>query len=89
SGTFTNRFGDSGKEPGQLDHPGPIVLDGQKRLYIAMSGRIDRFSSSGRYLDEQSIGYSKGVPMGMAIDLKGNVYLVTNNGFVQKYQYKQ
>jgi hypothetical protein len=54
-----------------------------------MSGRIDRFSSSGRYLDEQSIGYSKGVPMGMAIDLKGNVYLVTNNGFVQKYQYKQ
>ncbi len=89
SGKFTNRFGDSGKDAGQLDHPGPIVVDGQQRLYIAMSGRIDRFSSTGRYLDEQSIGYTKGVPMGMAIDLNGNVYIITNLGYVQKYTYSK
>lgn len=86
-GKFTNRFGEKGNQPGQLDHPGPAVMDGQNRLIIFNSGRLDRFSASGRYLDGQTIGYAKGSPMGMAIDLDGNVYLVTNNGIVQKYQF--
>jgi sugar lactone lactonase YvrE/DNA-directed RNA polymerase subunit RPC12/RpoP len=89
TGKFTNRFGDSGNQPGQLDHPGPGAIDGQNRLYIYNSGRIDRFSTGGRYLDSQSIGYSQGVPMGMAIDLNGDVYVVTNNGVVSKYHFNQ
>ena len=88
-GKFTNRFGDSGREPGQLDHPGPAVIDGQGRLIVFNSGRLDRFSTSGRYIDGQTIGYSKGSPMGMAIDLDGNIYLVTNNGVVLKYHFNQ
>lgn len=88
-GQFTNRFGDSGREPGQIDHPGPAVIDGQGHLLIFNSGRIDRFSTSGRYIDGLTIGYSKGSPMGMAIDLQGDVYLITNNGSVLKYHFNK
>jgi len=56
NGQFTNRFGEAGKQPGQLDHPGPAVIDGQNRLVIFNSGRIDRFSTSGRYIDGLTIG---------------------------------
>jgi sugar lactone lactonase YvrE/DNA-directed RNA polymerase subunit RPC12/RpoP len=89
NGQFTNRFGESGSQPGQLSHPGPAAIDGQNRLYIFNGGRIDRFNTSGRYIDGLTIGYSKGSPMGMAIDLDGNVYLVTNNGIVLKYHFNQ
>ncbi len=89
TGKFTNRFGDSGNQPGQLSHPGPSAIDGQNRLVIFNNGRIDWFSSSGRYLDGLMIGYNRGSPMGMAIDLNGDVYVVTSDGIVSKYHFNQ
>lgn len=85
-GQFVDRFGQEGDEPGQFSSPDKIAVDGQSRLYVGHFGGIDQFDGSGRYLGRLPIDYQKGSPMGFTIDRSGDVYVVTNQGKVLKYQ---
>lgn len=86
NGTFVDRFGEDGDEPGQLDNPNRIAVDGQSRLYVQTFRGIDVFDRGGRYLGRISPDYTKGSPMGVALDRSGAIYLVTNGGKVLKYE---
>ncbi|HEY4723272.1 MAG TPA: NHL repeat-containing protein, partial [Anaerolineae bacterium] len=88
NGKYVNRFGQEGHDPGQMSNPGQIAVDGQNRVYVHNFGAIDRFDTSGRFLDRLPTDYTKGSPMGFTLDLKGSLYVVTNNGKVLKYQLK-
>ncbi|CAG0934380.1 hypothetical protein TFLX_03468 [Thermoflexales bacterium] len=85
-GEFIDRFGQPGDEPGTLDHPDTLTVDGQKHLYIHHSDGIDQFDTSGRFIGKLPIDYSKGSPRTVAVDREGFVYTVTSNGKVLKYQ---
>ena len=88
-GEFIDRFGQEGHGPGQFNAPKEIAVDGQKHLYVHHSGGIDQFDTSGRFIGSLPVDYTKGSPRTVAVDSEGNVYTVTNNGMVLKYQVSQ
>jgi hypothetical protein len=85
-GEFIDRFGQQGDEPGTLDSPRELAVDGQKHLYIHHSDGIDQFDTSGRFIGKLPIDYTKGSPRTVVVDREGFVYTVTSNGKVLKYQ---
>lgn len=50
-GKFVNRFGSSGREPGQFTAPGAIAVDGKGRVYVGDFKGIQVFDANGTYLD--------------------------------------
>jgi outer membrane protein assembly factor BamB len=85
-GEFIDRFGQQGDEPGTLDSPRELAVDGQKHLYIHHNDGIDQFDTSGRFIGKLPIDYTKGSPRTVVVDREGFVYTVTSNGMVLKYQ---
>jgi streptogramin lyase len=85
-GEFIDRFGQQGDEPGTLDGPRDLAVDGQKHLYIHHNDGIDQFDTSGRFIGKLPIDYTKGSPRTVVVDREGFVYTVTSNGKVLKYQ---
>lgn len=86
-GRFIDRFGSKGDQPGQLNSPKAIAVDGQSRIYVMQFlGAIDQFDPSGRFLGRIAVDYGNGTPMGMTMDRAGFVYVVTNASKVMKYQ---
>jgi outer membrane protein assembly factor BamB len=85
-GEFIDRFGQQGDEPGTVDSPRDLAVDGQKHLYIHHNDGIDQFDTSGRFIGKLPIDYTKGSPRTVAVDREGFVYTVTSNGMVLKYQ---
>ncbi|HEU4391497.1 MAG TPA: ribosomal protein L7/L12 [Blastocatellia bacterium] len=79
-GRYINRFGGKDRftsrsdQPGQLNSPAGIAVDGKGRVYIA-DGGIVVFDSAGRYLTK--IG--KGVVFGMAINDRNEVFATSRN----------
>lgn len=85
-GKFVDRFGEEGSDPGQLNSPGAIAIDGHNRVYVKTFGRVDVFNSSGNYLGSLPQDYTKGAVMGLTVDIQGSIYAITNNGLVIKYR---
>jgi len=85
-GKFIDRFGQNGREPGQFSFPKDIAVDGQQHLYVHHTGGIDQFDTSGRFIGQLPMDYTKGSPRTVIVDRKGFVYTVTSNGMVLKYQ---
>ena len=82
-GRYVNRFGGRvdqfnprSNEPGQLNSPHGIAVDGKGRVYVSDSG-ILVFDSSGRYID--TIG--KGVVFGMAISDGNEIFATHRNDY--------
>lgn len=87
AGRLVDRFGSEGDQPGQLDAPAAIAVDGQGRVLVQeFLGRVDVFDGTGRFLSRLDPQYTKGAPMGMTLDRQGNLYQVTNEGKVLKYR---
>jgi sugar lactone lactonase YvrE len=87
-GKYIDRFGEEGTAPGQLSSPGAIAVDGRGRIYVDTFGGISVFNASGAYLGDLPRDYAKGAVFGIAVDLEGNIYSITNQGIVQKYRVK-
>jgi sugar lactone lactonase YvrE len=85
-GEFVDRFGQQGDEPGTVDSPRELAVDGQKHLYVHHNRGIDQFDTSGRFIGSLPIDYTKGSPRTVVADREGFVYTVTSNGKVLKYQ---
>jgi DNA-directed RNA polymerase subunit RPC12/RpoP len=79
-------FGGEGTGPGQLDDVVDVAVDGSGNVYAAEygTGRIQRFSSAGAYLNGWTIEGERH-PSALAADQSGNVYVVTSNQ-IMKYE---
>ncbi|HEX8890620.1 MAG TPA: hypothetical protein VF779_15820 [Pyrinomonadaceae bacterium] len=78
-GRYINRFGGKGREPGQLDTPFNLAVDGQGRVYISTAGRgIEVFDSNGRYID--SFGsVAGGVIFGLVVTDQNEIIATDRN----------
>ena len=94
------QWGSQGSGPGQFEGPNDIALDAQGNVYVADSGnhRIQKLSPDGKFLQQwgnmgqfgnkPQEGTEPGQfksPGGVAIDVKGNIYVAdTDNNRIQK-----
>jgi streptogramin lyase len=96
SGTYLTSWGSPGSGPGQFSGPEGIGADTSGNVYVAdtANNRIQRFDSSGTYLLEWASGTGSAgcpggnvcdSPRGVAPDNMGNVYVVSFNSRVQKF----
>ena len=83
-GQYADRFGSPGREPGQLDHPSMLAIDGQGRIYILDSGSIQIFDKNGSFLQAIPWDYSLGSPRDLALDIQGGLYIVTSQKLALK-----
>lgn len=91
-GNYVDRFGgedQADNAPGKIQSPGAIAVDGRNRLIISTFGNINVYTSGGNYLGGLPIDYTKGAVMGLTVDIEGNIYAITNQGKVLKYQFKE
>jgi sugar lactone lactonase YvrE len=79
-------FGGEGTGPGELDDVVDVAVDGSGNVYAAEygTGRVQRFSSAGAYLNGWTIEGERH-PSALAADQSGNVYVVTSNQ-IMKYE---
>jgi hypothetical protein len=76
-GRYINKFGGKGREPGQLDAPFNIAVDGQGRVYVSSAGHgVQVFDSNGRFID--SFGGSE-VIFGIALTDQNEIIAVERN----------
>ncbi|HLF28600.1 MAG TPA: 6-bladed beta-propeller [Anaerolineae bacterium] len=85
-GKFIDRFGQTGDQPGGMNSPGAIAVDGRKRVYVINFGGIDVYTAQGGYLNTINPDYGKGAIRDIAIDIQGNLYLIISSGSVVKYR---
>lgn len=91
-GNFLSNLGqaEAGSGAGQFDGIKGAAFDGNDNLYVADSGnhRIQKFDAQGNFLVQWSISQRSPEvvkdPFTMAVDLKGNVYVLDFQG-VRKY----
>jgi ribosomal protein L7/L12 len=85
-GQFLNRFGSDGDEPGQFRAPDAIAVDNQGHVYVSDIEGIQVFDHTGRYIDHFTT--SQGVAFDLAVDGENQLYAVTNQPRVVKYNVK-
>lgn len=76
SGTYLNRFGGLGDEPGQFRAPHAIAVDGRERIYVSDFSGIEVFDSEGRYLGNLDLGPSI---FGMIFNDQNELFVVERN----------
>lgn len=78
-GRYLNKFGGKGREPGQLETPFNIAVDGQGRVYVSTAGRgIEVFDSNGRYIDTFG-GTAGGVIFGLVVTDRNEIVATDRN----------
>jgi len=89
---FVTKWGTSGYNAGQFNHPIGVTVDSSGNVYVAdnYNCRIQKFSSIGIFLAKWgSKGYEDGqfqYPQGIAADLSGNVYVTDTGSYrIQKF----
>ena len=75
-GTFLNRFGSQGEDPGQFRAPHAITVDGQGRVYVSDINGLQVFDGDGRFLKTLKAGPSI---FGMAFDEQDALYVMERN----------
>jgi hypothetical protein len=70
-------FGEKGIGPGQLNDARYLAVDGSGRLYLAdySDDRVQVFDSSGKYLNQFSVGDGQTTIHGMTADRQGHVFI--------------
>lgn len=84
--TVVQTFGSEGTGPGHFDDGRGLALDGDGHIYVSdyMSGRVQRFDLSGKFLSSW-IADGKNPLVSLAADRAGNVYAV-RKGTLLKYR---
>ena len=89
---FAGRWGTTGSDSGEFQHPRGVAVDAAGNVYVADSGnnRVQKFTSTGTYLTQWGTYGSGngqfGHPEGVAVDGDGNVYVTEDeNSRVQKF----
>jgi DNA-binding beta-propeller fold protein YncE len=75
-GTLITSWGGKGTGPGQFDIAHSVVVDAKGLVYVAdrQNRRVQVFDANGKYVKEWKY---LGLPCGLFIDAKGQMYLVT------------
>jgi tRNA A-37 threonylcarbamoyl transferase component Bud32/DNA-binding beta-propeller fold protein YncE len=81
SGHFVNRFGSQGNEPGQLNSPWSIAIDGKGRVYVGDFSGVQVFASDGRFVGRIDV---EGPAYGLLVDPGGRLW-VANGMYVRQY----
>jgi outer membrane protein assembly factor BamB len=84
-GIFQDRFGSQGRQPGQIDNPSGIAVDGQRNIYVLANDAINQYDSRGTYLASLPIAPGSGALRDLAMDIQGNLYTITGKGQVIKF----
>jgi ribosomal protein L7/L12/streptogramin lyase len=82
-GKYQNKFGGDGEGPGTFQAVDAIAVDNQSHIYVSDFDGLQIFDSSGRYLE--SYDGITGVRV-ISFDLQGNLYAVTYQQLITKYQ---
>jgi len=89
---FDGKWGESGTDPGQFDHPYGVCVDKDDNIYVADFGnhRVQCFSPEGKVLyvcGKRGTGEGElECPVGVAVDGKGGLYVAElGNNRVQKF----
>lgn len=71
-------IGTRGTGLGEFNKPRSVVVDREDNIYVVdMTGRVQKFSSSGQFLDFWQMEQTdKGKPKGMGCDASGNIIVV-------------
>lgn len=75
-GTFINRFGTSGDEPGTFRAPHGIAVDGRGRVFVSDIRGLHVFSPDGRFLERLGVG---GSVFGFTFNDEDELYLIERN----------
>lgn len=89
--TFASKFGEAGSEPGKLEDPAGVAVNGAGDLWVVDSaqGRLEEFGPEGKYIAKiGEAGAGTGQlkePSGLAIDSKGNLWVADsgNNNILE------
>ncbi len=75
-GSYINRFGSTGKEPGNFHGPAGLYLTKEGFLYVSDMGnnRIQKLSRDGQVLQEIGLGILK-QPAGIKVNNRGEIYV--------------
>ncbi|TGK00259.1 6-bladed beta-propeller [Leptospira langatensis] len=75
-GSFINRFGSTGKEPGQFHGPAGLYFTKEGFLYVSDMGnnRIQKFSREGELMQVIGVGVLK-QPAGIKVNQRGEIYV--------------
>lgn len=76
AGTFMNRFGSAGSEPGQFRAPHTLATDGRGRVYVSDIQGIQVFDAEGRFLEHLPVGRTL---FGMIFNDEGELFVVDRN----------
>lgn len=75
-GKFSNRFGSSGDQSGQLRAGSAIAVDGKGRVFVSDIKGIQIFDSNGRFL---RVFKSAGMAFGMVFNDKNELFIAARN----------
>jgi ribosomal protein L7/L12 len=73
-GSFINRFGSKGDEPGQFRTVMSIAVDSQGRVYVGDAQRIHVFAADGRFLNLIELD---GLALGLAFNDKNELFIAS------------
>jgi hypothetical protein len=89
-GTYVDQFGGqaegAGNQPGKFTSPRALAVDAHGRIFVADFFDIKVFDEGGNYVT--TIGLNDGVPFGIVADSKDQVYVVTSQNHVIRYDVK-
>jgi hypothetical protein len=83
-GKFLKRFGSQGDGAGKFTDPLSIAVDGYGRVHVGDFYGVLVFDSKGAYLN--TVNMSNGVAFGPTYDDQNNLYIMTSQNQVQKFQ---
>jgi len=88
NGRFITKWGSFGEGPGKFYDPERIAVDEAGYVYVGDSGgwnNVHKFDRNGKFILSWQIKKHLSQIRDIAIDKRGNVYLVESDSFIEKY----